>query len=65
LERLHECVARVEDDRAVEAGQLSWSVRDISDALVDLNVLPIQDNPLQPQSTKDVLTTFGLVLERL
>jgi hypothetical protein len=58
-------VARVEDDRATEAGQLSWLVRDISDALVDLNVLPIQDNPLQPQSTKDVLTTFGLVVERL
>jgi hypothetical protein len=37
----------------------------ISDALVDLNVLPIQGIPAQPQSAKGVLTAFGLVLERL
>jgi hypothetical protein len=65
LERHHKRVARVEDDRATEAEQLSWSVRDIFDALVNLNVLPIQDIPSQPRSAKDVLMVFGLVLERL
>jgi hypothetical protein len=65
LEKLHEHVDEVEDDRAVEAKLLSWSVRAISDALVDLNVLPIQGIPLQPRSAKDVLAVFGLVLERL
>jgi rubrerythrin len=47
LERLHERVARVEDDHIVEAEQLSRSVQDISNALVDLYVLFIQDIPSQ------------------
>jgi hypothetical protein len=38
-------VARLEDEHAIEVEQLSWSIREISDALVDLNVLPIQDIP--------------------
>jgi hypothetical protein len=65
LEGLREHVARVEDDHADEGKQLSRSIREIFDALVDLNVLPIQDIPLQPWSAKDVLAAFGLVLERL
>jgi hypothetical protein len=65
LERLCEHMVGVEDDRAAEAEQLSRPIKDISDALVDLNVLPIHDIPSQPRSTKDVLTVFGLVLERL
>jgi hypothetical protein len=65
LERLHEHEDRVEDEHAVEAKQLSRSVRDISNALVNLIVLPIQDIPSQPRSTKDVLTTFSLIWERL
>jgi hypothetical protein len=47
LERLHERMARVEDDHIVEAEQLSRSVQDISNALVDLYVLFIQDIPSQ------------------
>jgi hypothetical protein len=43
LEKLHECVARVEDECAVEAVQLSRSVMEISNALVDVGVLPIRD----------------------
>jgi hypothetical protein len=41
LENLCEHVARVEDECAVNGEQLSWLVREISDALVDLNVLTI------------------------
>jgi hypothetical protein len=37
----------------------------ISDALVDLNMLPIQGIPTQLQPAKGVLMAFGLVLERL
>jgi hypothetical protein len=65
FEMLHKHVAGVEEDRAVKAEQLSRSVGDISDALVDLNKLPIQDIRSQPRSAKDVLTAFGLVLEWL
>jgi hypothetical protein len=65
LGKLHERVAKAEDDRAVEAEQLSRSIREIFDALVDLIVLPIQDVPSQPWLAKDVLVAFSLVLERL
>jgi hypothetical protein len=50
LEELHERVAGVESERVAEAMQLSWSVMEISDALVDLGVFPTQDIPLQPRS---------------
>jgi hypothetical protein len=65
MEKLCERVAGVEDDHAIEVELLSRLVRGISDALVDLNVLPIQGIPLQPWSTKDVLAAFGLIMERL
>jgi hypothetical protein len=48
MEKLCERVAGVEDDHAIEVELLSRLVRGISDALVDLNVLPIQGIPLQP-----------------
>jgi hypothetical protein len=41
LKKLHGHVAGVEDECTAETGQLSWSVREISDALVDLDVFPI------------------------
>jgi hypothetical protein len=50
-ERLCKCVAGVEDKRAAEAVQLSWSVMEISDALVDRGVFPIRDIPTQSEST--------------
>jgi hypothetical protein len=59
------CVAKTEDDRAIEAEQFSRSIREISDAVVDLNVLPIRDIPSHPRSAKDVLAVFSLLLERL
>jgi hypothetical protein len=58
-------MAGVEDDYITEAEQLSRSVSDISDALVNLNVLPIKEIPSQPWSAKDIMTVFGLVLEQL
>jgi hypothetical protein len=65
LEKLCECVARVEDKSAAEAVQLSWSVVKISDARVDLSVFPIWDISAKLKSAKDVLMAVGLVLERL
>jgi hypothetical protein len=65
LGKIHEHMAEPEDDRAVEAEQMSRLVREISNSLVDTNVLPIQDVPSQSQSANDVLAAFSLILERL
>jgi hypothetical protein len=51
LEELHERVAGVENKCAAEAVQLSWSVMEISNALVDLGMFPIRDIPVQPRSS--------------
>jgi hypothetical protein len=59
LERLHEHMAGVEDDRVIKGVQLSRSITEISDALVDLNILPIQDIPSQLRSANDVLAAMG------
>jgi hypothetical protein len=45
LVKLHQCIAGTEDDHAIEAEELSQSIREISNALVNHNVLPIQDIP--------------------
>jgi hypothetical protein len=58
-------VAKVEDDRVTKAEQLSWSTMEISNALDDLNLMPIQGIPSQPWLVKDVMAEFALVLERL
>jgi hypothetical protein len=65
LEELRKCVAGVENERAAEAVQLSRSVMEISDALVDRGVFPIRDIPAQPRSAQDVLMVASLVLEHL
>jgi hypothetical protein len=65
LGKLRERVAEVEDNHAAEAEQLSQSTMEISNALVDLNVMPIQGIPSQPWLVKDVMAVFALVLERL
>jgi hypothetical protein len=41
LGKLHEHVAKVEDDRVIDAKQLSRSTMEISNTFVNLNVLPI------------------------
>jgi hypothetical protein len=58
-------VAEVEDNRAAKAEQMSWSTMKISNALIDLNVMPIQGIPSQPRLVKDVMAAFALVLEWL
>jgi hypothetical protein len=65
LEELHEHIAGVESERATEAMQPSWSIMEISNALVDLGVFPIQGIPERLKSAQDVLMTAGLVLEHL
>jgi hypothetical protein len=63
--KLHKRMAEVEDIYAVDVKQLSRSTMEISNALVDLNVLPSQGIPSQLQSVKDIMAAFGLVLELL
>jgi hypothetical protein len=58
-------VAKIEHHHVIEAEKLSWSTTEISNAWVDLNMLPIQGIPSQPWTVKDVMATFGLVLEWL
>jgi hypothetical protein len=50
LEGIHACVDRIEVERAIEAKQLSWLVVEISNALADLGMLPIQVIPQLPKS---------------
>jgi hypothetical protein len=38
-------VPRVKDEHTIEARELSWLVMEISNALVDLGMLPIWDIP--------------------
>jgi hypothetical protein len=65
LEELRKCLVGVENERAIEVVQLSWSVMEIFDALVDLGMFPIRDIPTQPRSAQDVLMVASLVLEHL
>jgi hypothetical protein len=65
LEKLCEHMAEVEDKYTAAAVQLSRSVMEISDALVDLGMFPIRDIPSKPRSTQDVLMVVRLVLEQL
>jgi hypothetical protein len=50
LEELCARVARVVDDRATEARKLSMMVMGISNVLVDLRILPIQDIAQLPEN---------------
>jgi hypothetical protein len=47
LGKLREQVVEVEDDRVIDVEQLSHLTMEISNDLVDLNVLPIQGIPSQ------------------
>jgi hypothetical protein len=65
VEELHGCVAGIESERAIEAMQLSRSIMEIFDALIDLGTFSIRDIPAQPESAQDVLTAAILILECL
>jgi hypothetical protein len=58
-------VDRINGERATEAGQLSQLVVGISNALVDLGMLPVQDIPQLLKSARKVLLAAGLIVERL
>jgi hypothetical protein len=53
LEELHVSMAGVVDECTVEAGKLSMLVVGISNALVDLWMLPIWDIPVTPTFYKN------------
>jgi hypothetical protein len=55
----------VESKCTAEAVQLSPSVMEISNALVDPGVFPIRDIPVHPESSQDVLTVASFILESL
>jgi hypothetical protein len=65
LEQRHARVAWVEDECIIEAGMLSTLVVRISNALVDLGMLPIWDIPQLLKMTQEVLVADGLILELL
>jgi hypothetical protein len=65
---LEEACMRVDGingEHAAKGGRLSQLLMRISNALVDLDMLPIQDVPQFPKSARDVLMVAGLILERL
>jgi hypothetical protein len=45
VEELHGCVAGIESECAIEAMQLSQSIMEIFDALIDLGTFSIRDIP--------------------
>jgi hypothetical protein len=65
LKKLHTCMDRVEDECVTEAEKLSMLVVGISNALIDLKMLPIRDIPQILKSVLEVLIAVGLILERL
>jgi hypothetical protein len=58
-------VARLDDEHAAEAEQLSQRVMRISNDLVDLGLLPGQDVPQPLKSAWEVLPVVDLVLKCL
>jgi hypothetical protein len=65
LEGIHARVDKIRGEHATEARQLSQLVMEISNALADLGMLPIQDIPQLPKSAQEAWTATGLLLERL
>jgi hypothetical protein len=58
-------VTGAKSECAAEVVHLSWSVMEISDALIDLGVFPIRDIPTHPESAQDVLMVTSLILEHM
>jgi hypothetical protein len=65
LDMAHMRLDRINDERAAEARQLSQLVVKISDVLVDLGMLPVQDIPQLLKSTPEVLPVANLILKLL
>jgi hypothetical protein len=58
-------VAGVDDEHAAGARKLLMLIVGISNALVDLGMLPIRDIPELLKTTQEVLVVAGLILEHL
>jgi hypothetical protein len=65
LEETHVRVDEINDEHAIKARQLSQLVVQISNALLDQGMLPVQDIPQLSKSTREILTGAGLILKRL
>jgi hypothetical protein len=65
LVELRKCLGDAEVARVTEARQLASLVEDISNALVDHALPPIQGLPQDPSTAKDVLEGVGTFLECL
>jgi hypothetical protein len=65
LEELHMRVAGFVDERTAEAGKLSTLVVGITNALVDLGMLPIQDIPQLLKMSQEILAVTSLILKHL
>jgi hypothetical protein len=65
LEEIHVRMPRLEDEHASKSEKLLVLVMGISNALVDLRMLPIQDIPQLLKIAQEVLTIAGLILECL
>jgi hypothetical protein len=65
LEELRARVGEVEDERSVAASELSRLVMEISNALVDLGMLPMRDIPQLLKTAQEVLAVASLILECL
>jgi hypothetical protein len=59
------CATVVQDERATKSRRLLELVTEVSNTLVDLGTLPIQNIPQLPKMTQEVLAVVGLILERL
>jgi hypothetical protein len=58
-------MVRVEEERAAEARKLLMLVMGISNALVNLGMLPIRDIPQLPKTAQEVLAVTSLILKCL
>jgi hypothetical protein len=65
LEELQACMDGVEDEHTTKVGKLSMLVVGISNALVNLQMLPIWDILQLSKSVLEVLVVASLILECL
>jgi hypothetical protein len=65
LEEIRVRVVEVEDECATEAREMSQFILEISNALVDIGMLPIRDIPQLSNMAQEVLAVADLILEHL
>jgi hypothetical protein len=60
LDKTHTCFDRINDEHAAEVGLLSQLVMGISNALVDLGMMPIQHIPQLLKSAREVVGAYKM-----